>query len=150
MNVDIRTVAIAGAFFILLFCLRAGQAADSDRWILYGTTDMAESYYDKNAMTRVGPQIITVWNKDKYSKAGRDEIIQRRRSLDLPVSGYDKLDYVIDFIELDCENRTIKDIRFAEYDHEDRILYDYSYPSPRIKHILPGTTTETLLKTVCP
>jgi hypothetical protein len=145
----ISFITVVVILFSLLF-FNVGNTESGDEWIWYGTTDLGDSYYDKSSMTKVSAKIIMVWNKDKYSKAGKDEIIQRRKNYNLSIDGYDKLDYVIDLLELDCVNMTVKDMSFIEYDNEDMILYEFEYPSPKKKHILPGTTTETLLKTVCP
>jgi hypothetical protein len=143
------SIVMVGVIIFALFFVRIGHTDSSDRWILYGTSAMGDSYYDKYSITEVSPQIIQVWNKDKYSKIGKDEIIQGRKNYNLSIEGYDRLDYVTDIIELDCVNRTIKDIMFVEYNNEDKVLYEYDFPNPKITHILPGTTTETLLKTVC-
>ena len=145
------TISIAAVSFIIfaLFFFDIGHTDSNDRWILYGTAAMGDSYYDKNSITEVSPRVIQLWNKDKYSKSGKDEIIQGRINYNLSIEGYDRLDYVTDII-LDCANMTIKDIMFVEYDNEDKILYEYDFPNPTAKRILPGTTTETLLNTVCP
>jgi hypothetical protein len=144
------SIVMACVIIFALFFVRIGNTDSGDRWILYGTSAMGDSYYDKGSITEVSPKVIQLWNKDKYSKIGKDEIIQGRKNYSLSIEGYDRLDYVTDIIELDCVNRTIKDIMFVEYNNEDKALYEYDFPNPQIKHILPGTTTETLLKTVCP
>jgi hypothetical protein len=144
------SIVMVCVIIFALFFVSIGNTDGSDGWILYGTSAMGDSYYDKGSITEVSPKVIQLWNKDKYSKIGKDEIIQGRINYNLSIEGYDKLDYVTDIIELDCVNRTIKDIMFVEYNNEDNVLYEYDFPNPQIKQILPGTTTETLLKTVCP
>jgi hypothetical protein len=110
---------------------------------------MGDSYYDKSSITEVSPKVIQLWNKDKYSKIGKDLVIQGRISFNLSIDGYDKLDYVSDILELDCVNRTIKDIFFVEYNNEGDVLFEFDFPSPKITQVLPGSIQETLLKTVC-
>jgi hypothetical protein len=150
MKMNKMSFVMVGVIIFTLSFARMGNTDNSDRWVWYAKTEMADSYYDKSSITEVSPKVIQVWNKDKYSKAGKDEIIRRRKNFDLSIDGYDKFDYVADIIELDCVNMTIKDIMFVEYDNEDNILYEYDFPSPQIKHIIPGTPTETLLRSVCP
>jgi hypothetical protein len=144
-----KSFVIMLAIFISLFFVGIGNTDDSHRWILYGKSDMGDSYYDESSITDVSPNIIQLWNKDKYSNIGKGLIIQGRKSINLPIDGYDKLDYVTDILELDCVNRTIKDIFFVEYDDEDEVLFEYDIPSPKIKQISPGSIQETLLKMVC-
>jgi hypothetical protein len=146
---EISVVMVCVTIFTLFF-VGAGNTDSNAKWILYGTSDMGDSYYDKSSITEVSPKVIQVWNKDKYSKTGKDLIIQGRNNFNLSIDGYDKLDYVTDILELDCANRTIKDMFFVEYDNEDEILYEYDFPSPKIIHISPGSIQETLLKAVCP
>jgi hypothetical protein len=147
---DKMSFAMLGAIICTLFVAGMGNAGDSNQWVWYGTTEMGDSYYDKGSVTKVSSDVITLWNRDKYSKAGKEEIIQRRKSYGLSVDGYEKLDHVTDLVELDCANRTMKDMKFVEYDDNDKALYVFEYPDPRTKQVLPGTTTETLLKAVCP
>lgn len=150
MTLDKMTFALAGIIVFMLFFANPGNGADSGEWIWYGKTEMGDSYYDKGSLLKVGPKVFRILNKDKYSEAGKAAIIQGRKAQDLPIDGYDQLDYVLDHLELDCENITIKDMGFLEYDHENNILYGFEYPVPKTIPILPGTTTETLLKALCP
>jgi hypothetical protein len=150
MNKNKMSFVMLGIIFITLFFVNVGSTDDSHRWILYGKSDMGDSYYDQSSITEVSPKVIQLWNKDKYSEVGKEIIIQGRKSINLSIEGYDKLDYVADIIELDCVSRTIKDIFFVEYDDEDEVLFEYDIPSPKIKQVSPGSIQETLLKMVCP
>ena len=145
-----KSVVIVGVIFISFFCIGVGNTDDSHKWILYGKSDMGDSYYDHSSITEVSPNIIQLWNKDKYSKIGKGLIIQGRKSINLSIDGYDKLDYATDILELDCVYRTIKDIFFVEYDDDDQVLFEYDIPSAKIKPVSPGSIQENLLKEVCP
>jgi hypothetical protein len=136
--------------FLLLFVSLGNSDDKKDEWVLYGTTDMGESYYDKSSITEVSTKVIQLWNKDKYSKAGINLIIQGRKNFNLPIDGYDKLDYVTDILELNCVNMTIKDIMFIEYDNQDNVLDEHDILSPKMKHVQQGSIQENLLKLVCP
>jgi hypothetical protein len=107
MNKNEMSFVMLGIIFITLFFVNVGSTDDSHRWILYGKSDMGDSYYDQSSITEVSPKVIQLWNKDKYSEVGKEIIIQGRKSINLSIEGYDKLDYVSDIIELDCANRTI-------------------------------------------
>jgi hypothetical protein len=150
MKMKRLSLAMTGVVMIALCFAGLGHADDRGEWIWYAQTQMGDSYYDKNSVIKVGPTIIRVLHKDKYSEAGKEVIIQSRKNSDLSIDGYDKLDHVLDHLELDCGERTVKDIGFLEYDREDRILYGFEYPAPRTIPVLPATPTDTLLKTVCP
>ena len=150
MKKNKMSLVMVGIIFFSLLIFSVGNTDSDDKWIWYGTTDMGDSYYDKSSITEVSPKVIQVWNKDKYSKVGKDLIIQGRKNFNMSIDGYDKLDYVTDILELDCVNRTIKDIFFVEYNNEDEVLFEYDFPSPKIKHVSPGSIQETLLKIVCP
>lgn len=136
--------------FLLLFVGIGDAEIMNQRWVLYGTSDMGDSYYDESSITEVGPKVIQVWNKDKYSNIGKELIIQGRKNLNLSIAGYHKLDYVADILELDCVNRTIKDIFFVEYDNEGAVLYEYDFPTLKTIPVLSGSIQETLLHRVCP
>lgn len=136
--------------FMLLFAGIGDTEIMNQRWVLYGTSDMGDSYYDESSITEVGPKVIQVWNKDKYSNIGKELIIQGRKNLNLSIAGYDKLDYVADILELDCVNRTIKDIFFVEYDNEGAVLYEYDFPTLKAIPVLSGSIQENLLHRVCP
>jgi hypothetical protein len=150
MKMKTRCMAMMGAIMVTLSLAGLGKADDRGEWVWYAQTEMGDSYYDKSSIIKVGPTIIRVLHKDKYSETGKEVIVQSRKKSNLSIEGYDKLDYVLDHLELDCAARSIKDIGFLEYDREDRILYGFEYPAPRTIPVLPGTPTDTLLKTVCP
>ena len=135
---------------LTLFSAGMGNAENGPQWILYGTSEVGDSYYDRSSITEVRPKVFQLWNKDKYSEIGKNLIIQGRTNLDLSVEGYDKLDCATDILELDCVNKTIKDIFFVEYNDKGDVLSEFDFPIPKTSRALPGSILETLLKRVCP
>lgn len=143
------SIGIVCVFVFTLFFADIGNTDSSAQWILYGTSEMGDSYYNKSSITEVSPKIIQLWNKDKYSEIGKNLIIQGRINYNLPVDGYDKLDYVTDILELDCVNKTIKDIFFVEYNDKDEVLFEFDIPNPKVSQAAPSSIQETLLKKIC-
>jgi hypothetical protein len=123
---------------------------NTDRWIYYGKTDIADHYYDKKSMTYVSPKVIKVWKKEIYSKFGKDHVIQSRKKDKQPIDGYNKLDFTTTLVEVDCMNNTRKSIKTIDYDDQGEILEDTDFQHPSIRQSIPESIGESLLREVCP
>lgn len=119
-------------------------------WVLYEQTESGDYYYDTKSVKIVGQNIIRVSDKLKYSKVGKDKLYKLRKKHNQSVRGYDKVDYTINFWELDCRYNPSKFIKVVEYNNQGKILDESDFPSPMIHTVLPGSTLETLHKKVCP
>jgi hypothetical protein len=145
---------MAGVICVFWFYSDGNTQGNTDRWIYYGTTeDGNQYYYDKISIIYVSPyvspKVIKVWEKIKYSKAGKDMIIQMNKENDLSIDGYDKLDNIIFLKEVECINNTYKIIKIVDYNDEGKILDDIDYPKPTIRQIIPGSMGEKLFTKVC-
>lgn len=120
------------------------------KWVFYGTTNLGDYFYDNNSVNNVSQNIIGVWDKVIYSKAGKDKVIEIRKNNKLPIDGYDKLDNQIFLLEVDCRNNTIMVIKTVSYDEQGKTLYNFEVPrNSSIRHVKPETMEETILKKVC-
>lgn len=145
---------MVGVICVFWFYSHGNTQGSTDRWIYYGTTeDGNQYYYDKISVIYVSPyvspKVIKVWEKIKYSKAGKDMIIQMNKENDLSIDGYDKLDNIIFLKEIECTNNTYKIIKIVDYNDEGKILDDIDYPNPTIRQIIPETMGEKLFIKVC-
>jgi hypothetical protein len=145
---------MAGVICVFLFYSDGNSQGITNRWIYYGTTeDGNQYYYDEISIVYVSPyvspKIVKVWEKIKYSKTGKDAIIQMNKENGLSIDGYDKLDSIIFLKEVDCINNTYKIIKIVDYNDEGKMLDDIDYPNPKIRQILPGSMGEKLLMKVC-
>jgi len=145
---------MVGVICVFGFYSDGNTQGNTDRWIYYGTTeDGNQYYYDKISVIYVSPyvspKVIKVWEKIKYSKAGKDMIIQMNKENDLSIDGYDKLDNIIFLKEVECTHNTYKIIKIVDYNDEGKILDDIDYPNPTIRQIIPGTMGEKLFIKVC-
>ena len=143
---------IVGVIFLSLLFIGVGKTESSDRWVYYGKTDDGTFFYDKNSITKVGPKVIRVLNKLKYSKIGKDEMVQVRKKFNMSIDGWEKLDNRILYDELDCKNNTSKTMKSVVYNDEGNILENLVNPNPKgpIVHGVSGSITELLLRKVCP
>ena len=145
---------MVGVICVFWFYSNGNTQGNTDRWIYYGTTeDGNQYYYDKISITYVSPyvspKVVKVWEKIKYSKVGKDQIIQMNKEKGLSIAGYDKLDSIIFLKEVECTNNTYKIIKIVDYNDEGKILDDIDYPKPTIRQIIPGSMGEKLFMKVC-
>ena len=118
-------------------------------WISYGKSTDGNYYYDKKSITKVSPQIFKVWTKLKYSQVRKSQIIQEGKDNGLPMDDWEKIDYTMDLLELDCVNNTCKGTKNVKYNNKGEILDDIETPNPDIIHIPPGSSGDKLLEIVC-
>jgi hypothetical protein len=121
-----------------------------DKWILYGTLDLGDYYYDKSSIKKVGPKIIKVWTKRKYSKVGKDKLIQLIKNNNLSIDGWEKLDYETGLVEFDCVNKTYIFIKNVQYNDKGEILKNVGFQNPTIYQTIPDSLFDILQRTVCP
>jgi hypothetical protein len=147
-------VMMVGVMCAFLFCSDGNSQGNTDRWSYYGATeDGNQYYYDEISIIYVSPyvspKVVKVWEKIKYSKTGKDAIVQMNKDNGLSIDGYDKLDNIVFLKEVECINNTYKIIKIVDYDGEGKILDDIDYPNPKTRQILPGSMGEKLFMKVC-
>jgi hypothetical protein len=120
------------------------------RWVLYGTLDLGDYYYDKGSIKKVSYKTIDVWTKRKYSKVGKDKLIQLIKNNNLSIDGWEKLDYETGLVEFDCVNKTYILIKNVQYDNRGKILKDVDFQNPTIHQTIPDSLFDILQRTVCP
>ena len=118
-------------------------------WIPWAKTKDDNTYFYKISMSNISSMIVKVWIMIEYSKVGKDELIKSRKDNNLSIDGWGKVDYTKCFLEMDCVNNTVKEIKSVDYDNKGKILDDYDNPTPKIEHVIPGSVYESLLKKVC-
>jgi hypothetical protein len=149
-NVIILMVVGTICFFCVSYTYGKNEEEISDEWIFYGKTDLGNYYYDKSSVTKVSSQIIKVLFKRKYSKVGKDLLIKLMKDNNVSISGWGKLDYETNLLELNCGNKTSKLIRNVQYDDGNEGLNDIEFLDPPIQQTRPGSLDEELLRRVCP
>jgi hypothetical protein len=141
---------IAGIIFFSLFFFSIEKTESNDRWTLFGETSVGEKYYyDKDSIINIKLNVIKVREKKKVTKVLRDSIVKQKRDQKLPVNGWDKLEDIITLEELDCKKKTTKMIQMTIRDNKGKVLDKWDYKNPEIEQTIPGSISETLLKTVC-
>jgi len=144
--------------FILLgiLCVFTGCSTDGKpeknigSWVPYLVSENdSVMYYDRTRITKVRPKIIQVWTKITYSKEMKDKHTQYRKDNSLPLDGWEKLDHVINFEELDCVYMTRKRMEKIYYSDKDEILQKFDYNHPKITNILENSSDQVLLDKVC-
>ena len=128
-----------------------GQAAEeTSAWVYYGKTGYGDYYYDKNSLAKVGPQVIKVGNKIKYSEDGRDRALRERKAGNQPLAGWERLDYTLSFNELNCLKKTIRTVKVTDFNDQGKIIEDFDFERPQTEQIIPESMNDSLLKLACP
>jgi hypothetical protein len=106
-------------------------------------------YYDNNSITSVNPDVIRIWTLERQSIEGKNLKTSTRKSLELSIDGYDKLDRSIVLVQIHCINDTMSTIKIVDYDNRGNMLDDINIPNPTITTISSNSINELLRKLIC-
>ncbi len=139
--------------FVCVLMNNNGFCSDrnTERWILYEkSSEGSEFYCDVKSIISLNPEAVQVWTKEKLSKAMKLKHIQERVKNGFQTDGWDKLNEVITFQEIDCVKRTFKFLKTVFHNDDGNNLDLITYPNPKPIPIAPNSIGEELLNGVCP
>jgi hypothetical protein len=121
----------------------------SDKWILFGKSDVGIHYYDKSSIKKVSSKIIKVLTKIRLSKIEKNKVIQERIKNSLSTDGWEELSEQIVLNELDCINKTHKINKLSDYNYQGTMLNDLNFSNTEMEQVMPESINEGLLKITC-
>jgi hypothetical protein len=121
----------------------------SDKWILFGKSDVGIHYYDKSSIKIVSSKIIKVLTKVRLSKVEKNKVIQERIKNKLSTDGWEELNEQIMLNELDCVNKTYKINKLSDYNYQGTIINDLDFSNTEMEPVIPESINEGLLKITC-
>jgi hypothetical protein len=148
-----RTYLMMVVGFISVFMNVYGYCSDKgdEKWILYGKlAEGTEFYCDVKSIISVNPKVVQVWTKEKPSSDRRGDYIRIRKENGLRTDGWEKLNEVMSFQEMDCVKKTSKIMKTVMYDDVGNTLELITHPNPKPFQIVPDSMGEELLNGICP
>jgi len=121
----------------------------SDKWILFGKSNVGIHYYDKRSIEKVSATIIKVWTKVKLSNEEKIKLIQDRIKNNLPTVGWEELSEEIALNELDCANKTHKVYKLSSYNCQGKSINDLEFANKDMEKVMPETIDEGLVRIAC-
>ncbi|MGA2465529.1 MAG: surface-adhesin E family protein [Thermodesulfobacteriota bacterium] len=111
-------------------------------WKFYGSTEMYLGYYDAQGITRPSKNIIRVWGKDIFMKEGVSKLVRKSGK------GYENFSHSISLSEINCVEKTFRQLKVTFYDNEGGSIGTSNSPSEWI-FFTPESMGEKLYKEVC-
>jgi hypothetical protein len=135
----ISTAIILTCFGFTCFACTGVCWAD---WILFGKTEDAELYYDKEDITRSSSGTDNVWAKYVYTEVG---VKDRVRQLG---AKFENLDHSITLFEIDCVGKLALSLSTV-YFSKDKSVLKIDKPDNNWVYISTGSLFDTLHGHVC-
>ena len=142
---------VTGVIYLFIGLYTEGNAKEKPgNWVLYGKSAVGDYFFDKNSVSEISPGVFKVSEKIKYSKLGKDQIIQSKQKTNNSIKGFDKLDNGITLYNFDCGKNTVKAIKYTDYNDKWDILEDSNIPNPKTEQISADALYRELQKRICP
>lgn len=141
MEFSRRTVFFSAVVIIMLISFTAYAAELQPYWILYGTNERGDVYYNKNSIRRGNDGIIIVDIKYTYTDKGANEI-QKFLKINTPAK------YALERDGFDCSTKSMHVFRTIYFgsDFSQLRLIDWN---PGFVSIQNGSLAETMLEILC-
>jgi hypothetical protein len=141
-----RLSLVSIVLFLIFFV--SNQKAFGENWIPKGTpVNGIEQFIDKDSVTEPSPSVKRVWRK--FIIPAKFMITLRKESA-LSLTGYSSYSHSLSFWEVNCKNKTIKLLSYADYDKRGKMLDSHGYDNLEMASIIPGSFDERCYEAVCP
>ncbi len=138
------------AVLCILSLLPAGRnEAGASDWKYIGK-DMNDCqwFYDAENVKHLPDQIALVWLKRMVNDERRNEAVWSRMNEKQPVEGYDRWAYEVGLMELNCGQKTIRQLSITDYDLDGKFLKARKIEE-NMGAITPSSMGEILYEVVC-
>jgi hypothetical protein len=137
------------SFLVLL--LLVTPAIGSSNWAEYSTnSDGNVLLYQKvNIQKDKGNDIDKIWVKRVFSDAGRKKYVQLTKDKGVWTEELDKISHIVGLYEIDCKNRTTKQLSVVIYDTDGKNIGSLSNGEPKWTSIVSGSEMDSLRKKFC-
>ncbi len=139
--------------FVIAMVFQVPQAKGVE-WISIGKDIFGnELYYDREILIKRSAVIVEVWMKGIYSDDGRKQRIQERIKSKATVERYEKLSYVLELQQINCDKRMFRIMEYTDHSSDGGILYKFiveQKPLEGWERIAPDSIGQRMYKTVCP
>ena len=130
-----------GVLFIGLLILGNAEVWGAD-WKFYDSNELYLGYYDAQGITRPSKNIVRVWIRRDFTEKGVLDVVGKIGKK------YKNLSYGIGLVEIDCVEKTIRNLSLTYYDNKGKVIYSSSSPT-EWDFIVPDSEGEKLYKEVC-
>ena len=111
-------------------------------WRLYDFDDLNIRYYDAEGIKHPSKNIVRIWVKWKYREKGVIEIVKKLGKK------YENIDFTIALKEINCSDKTMRDLSLDDYSKEGKIIFSTS-SEDEWDYIVQGSAAEALYEAVC-
>ena len=132
----------------LMIILLFSPVSGSSDWVEYFKDSDGSVYSHQKEIIRENG-LIQVWDKEVFSKKGKEKYIQELRNREWSIKGYDKLLYKHVLSEIDCKKKRIRMLLITEHDENGKELFSYSFEDPEWEPIIPYSNWDVLRKKLC-
>jgi hypothetical protein len=140
---------VQGIICSAIFFLFANQAWAAENWTLYWSSERGKHYYNKNSITIINKNTVSVWTKilmsDKEKKKAFSVLKDYKRGPDIP----DKLSHMICLHEFDCVSGKHNFPSFIIFDNKNTSVYSDFINDVGWEDIPPRSAVEVLKNIVC-
>ena len=135
-----KVVFLSALLMIFIFSAKVNAAAD---WIWVYSNSKISIWIDNNSIGRDNNGFFAYF-KETFSDAGKNRVIEARRSKGLSVSGYYNFSQRIEFIYFNNQGRIkyLSNMGWAEYDKNGKILDSWSDNNFNWHRIIPDSMGE--------
>ena len=119
---------------------QCGWATDYRR---FGETNEGVFFYDIEGIAQHSKETVSVWIKEKFSPQGVRSLSRAQGN------NYMNLDYALSQEELNCRDRTFRQLSLALYNKDETVLSSSINRIKEFEPVLPGSVEEKLLNAVC-
>lgn len=141
----LMTKLVGLAFLLLCSSVHAG-------WVQFAESGGAEgaraTYYDPVTVVQLPNGKVSVWEKDVHSSAAA---IEERKAYGLSTARFENFSHTLQRVIIDCRLKQYAVASIKDYSSYGEILDIIDKPSSEwhFKDIIPGGTTEIIMKRVC-
>jgi len=145
----VKAKNIQGVICLVILFLSANQAW-SEEWILYSTSTIRDTYYDKSSIKKVDKNIAHLYTKQILSEDGKKKYFSFLENADKAPDNPDRIGYILRLSELDCEKDKVRELSLSIYDNNNNVLYSSPKDVTDSWHdIMPNSAGIQLKEMVC-
>jgi hypothetical protein len=149
-GVDMKTIYSVMLLPFLVILLFVTHVSGSE-WDEYGRSSQGDILsYNGGSIKQMAKDIVQVKTKVDFSDEGREAYFEFWRSQGISTNKIDKLSYISDLQEIDCNKKLFRTLSTTFYDNKGNVL-EIAEPDVNIVWgtIIQDTVIDTLQKLVC-
>jgi len=116
-------------------------------WIITGSSNNTEYYFDKTTIAKNKSGNITVWIKGEITN--KEEFIAEQEFTSYEKDKYKNVSHTLNHFAFDCEGKQIKSLNYLVYSETGNNIYSYSNGDAKFTSVIPNSIGAGFLDKVC-